>query len=187
MNWFKTMNDPKKFRDQLLKTHFTAKVLKHPKTRPIGGYERKWFTLWLLPVAIPSYKLVSDMEVLITFSTGEKFTFVIPKTFVTDFASIPRVLWFMYPPDGKHRGAAIPHDMGYAVKSPKAFMDELFKQLLLSEGVDPTVRDIFFGSVNWFGRTAYLLRSKSSVKKASELFIKKNNSDAVYLFLGVKK
>jgi len=184
---FSGKDNAQEIRSRLLSTHFSAKVIRHPSTKPIGGYKRKWFTLWLLPVATPSYELLSKMKVLLTFETGEQFIFVIPKGFVTDFASIPRLLWFMYPPDGKHRGGAIPHDMGYAVHGFKSLMDEMFKQLLKSEKVEKSVVNIFFGSVNWFGSFAYKNRSKSSIEKASKLFMDSNNLDTVYLFLGDKK
>lgn len=184
MKVFSGKDNAQELRSKLLNTPFSAKVIRHPSTKPIGGYKRKWFTLWLLPVATPSYELLSKMKVLLKFKTGEEFIFVIPKGFVTDFASIPRLLWSMYPPDGKHRGGAIPHDMGYAIKAYKRLMDEMFKQLLRSEKVDDSVVNIFFSAVNWFGFSAYKNRSKRSIEKASKLFIDNNNLDTVYLFLG---
>jgi len=107
----------------LLNKDFDVKILKTPKT---SGYERRWFTLWLLPVAKIQYELETNMVLLITFKNGEKFTFVIPTRFICDFASIPRILWSIYPPDGSHRYAAIPHDMGYQCEINRAFMDKLF-------------------------------------------------------------
>lgn len=40
-------------------------------------------------------------------------TVTVPKGFVTDFASIPRVFWSVLPPDGKYAYAAVIHDYLY--------------------------------------------------------------------------
>ena len=37
----------------------------------------------------------------------------IPAGFITDFASIPRVLWALIPPTGRYSKAAVVHDMLY--------------------------------------------------------------------------
>lgn len=37
----------------------------------------------------------------------------VPAGFVTDFASIPRVLWALLPPTGRYSKAAVVHDMLY--------------------------------------------------------------------------
>ena len=47
-----------------------------------------------------------------SFSWGELQT-VIPKGFITDFASVPRWLWSILPPHGKMANAAILHDYLY--------------------------------------------------------------------------
>lgn len=41
------------------------------------------------------------------------FEIRIPKGFVTDFASVPRFLWALLPPHGKHQRAAVVHDYLY--------------------------------------------------------------------------
>lgn len=40
-------------------------------------------------------------------------SFVVPAGFVTDFASIPRVFWNIYPPIGRYTRAAVLHDYLY--------------------------------------------------------------------------
>src|SRR3990167_4905100 len=35
---------------------------------------------------------------------------IVPKGFITDFASVPRPFWFLFPPDGKYTQAAVLHD-----------------------------------------------------------------------------
>lgn len=38
---------------------------------------------------------------------------VVPEGFITDFASIPRFLWSIYPPTGRYQEAAVIHDWLY--------------------------------------------------------------------------
>src|SRR3990167_2683501 len=36
--------------------------------------------------------------------------------FCTDFASVPRLFWWLFPPDGKYTQAAVVHDFLYSIK-----------------------------------------------------------------------
>ena len=40
--------------------------------------------------------------------------FAVPANFITDFASIPRIFWRLFPPTGKYGKAAVLHDYLYA-------------------------------------------------------------------------
>jgi len=40
----------------------------------------------------------------------------LPLGFIMDLASVPRLLWWLYPPDGPYRAAALMHDWLYASK-----------------------------------------------------------------------
>ena len=40
----------------------------------------------------------------------------VPREFLTDFASIPRIFWTVLPPDGKYTGAAVIHDYLYSLR-----------------------------------------------------------------------
>ena len=42
---------------------------------------------------------------------GESIT--VPKDFVTDFASVPRIFWTIFPPDGRYTQSAVLHDYLY--------------------------------------------------------------------------
>ncbi|KKL66348.1 hypothetical protein LCGC14_2145860, partial [marine sediment metagenome] len=37
----------------------------------------------------------------------------VPQGFTTDFASVPRVVWWLIPPDGQYTQAAVVHDFLY--------------------------------------------------------------------------
>lgn len=44
---------------------------------------------------------------------GKSDIIVVPKGFITDFASVPRFLWSIIPPYGKYTKAAVVHDFLY--------------------------------------------------------------------------
>lgn len=41
---------------------------------------------------------------------------VVPKGFITDFASVPRIFWILLPPDGRYSQAAVLHDYLYKIQ-----------------------------------------------------------------------
>lgn len=57
--------------------------------------------------------------------------FCIPSGFITDFASVPRLLWVIFPPFGVYTKAAVFHDWLYQfgeftrAESDKAFLDAM--------------------------------------------------------------
>lgn len=62
-------------------------------------------SLWGVQRAL-EYQVGNDPEKLI----------IVPPGFVTDLASVPRVVWPFYPPDGPWAKAAVIHDFLYATK-----------------------------------------------------------------------
>ena len=79
------------------------------------------------------------------------YEFTVPQGFITDLASIPKVLWWLYPPYGDYMEAAIYHDYLYALGIGKSFADKCFKQLMLNYGVSKFTAEIFYQSVKLFG------------------------------------
>ena len=109
-------------------------------------------------------------------------TIRVPEGFVTDFASIPRVLWTVLPPTGKYGKAAVVHDYLYVVggkvpcgwctteraKFPhlnedeshcpntkiytKADADRIFLEAMEVLGVNWVQRKLMYRAVRWFGR-----------------------------------
>lgn len=57
--------------------------------------------------------VVEDMEFEVKLDDKSIRKIVVPRGFVTDLASTPRVVWSMYPPFGKYLTAAILHDYLY--------------------------------------------------------------------------
>ena len=77
----------------------------------------------------------------------------VPADFLTDFASVPRLLWPIFQPIGRYAGAALVHDFLYArsVKG-RPWADAVFLDLMKQDGVGWITRHILWASVRVFGR-----------------------------------
>jgi hypothetical protein len=77
------------------------------------------------------------------FKTSDGDIVGAPRGFVSDLASVPRLLWFLFPPSGNYAPAAIIHDWLYAAQTvSRARADWIFLDAMRAEGV------------NWFARWA---------------------------------
>lgn len=85
---------------------------------------------------------------------------VVPAEFETDFASIPRALWGMFPPYHPHYGkAAILHDYGYKLKGvfpdqkfSRYAVDLLFAEAMRALGNSEASTTVIYRAVRLFGR-----------------------------------
>lgn len=99
-----------------------------------------------------------------TFWNGEKILFrllepvevngfVIPKGFVTDFASVPKSMWNILPPLGLHNEGALLHDYLYDNRiGTRKQADDIFLNVMLSSGVKTHVAWIMYLGVRIGGR-----------------------------------
>ena len=82
--------------------------------------------------------------------------FVIPKNFVTDFASIPRLFWRVLPPLGRYAPAAVLHDYLYLTQRySRRDSDRFFELAMRDLGVSWTKRKTMWLAVRLFGWVAY--------------------------------
>ena len=81
----------------------------------------------------------------------------IPAGFVTDFASIPRWLWFLAPPFGRHAPAAVLHDYLYAIgqQGARRYADYLFRAAMRESGVAWLKRLAMYFAVRVGGARGY--------------------------------
>jgi len=80
----------------------------------------------------------------------------VPKDFVTDLASTPRALWWLFPPIGRYAKAAIVHDYLYvAAYKNKRFADKVFYEAMGVLGVPLWKRKIMYLAVKLFGKGNY--------------------------------
>jgi len=78
--------------------------------------------------------------------------FEIPMGFVTDGASVPRVMWWLFPPSGRYMAAALLHD--YLLQSglvTRAQADHLFLEVMVRMDVATWRRVTMFAAVRVFG------------------------------------
>lgn len=83
---------------------------------------------------------------------GSGETIHVPKGFVTDFASIPRLFWRLEPPLGRSGKAAVVHDYLYATRGldgryDRARCDEIFREAMGVLGVPMIKRNIMWAAV----------------------------------------
>ena len=81
---------------------------------------------------------------------GEKIT--VPAGFLTDFASVPRPLWVILPPDGLYTQSAVLHDFLYATQIlTRKESDDIFLDGMKILGVPFLVRQTIYRAVRMFG------------------------------------
>jgi len=67
--------------------------------------------------------------------------------FVTDGASVPRMLWWLFPPVGRYFLAAVVHDYLLVTKKDWRYANKKFHEALKEQGVAPWVRITLFSAV----------------------------------------
>lgn len=89
--------------------------------------------------------------------------FDVPEGFVTDFASVPRLLWGLFPPYGRHTRAAVVHDWLYATgEVSRADADGIFRRIMRECGVGRVRRWIMYAALRLFGWAAWRRHRRSN-------------------------
>jgi hypothetical protein len=97
------------------------------------------------------YRLLRPYGFRSSFNGGG-LTICVPKGFVTDFASIPRGLWNLFPCDGRHSPAAVIHDFLYSGTHTSRFLaDAIFREVMTELQVPRWRRDLMYFAVRLFG------------------------------------
>jgi hypothetical protein len=90
---------------------------------------------------------------------------VVPAGFVTDFASIPRILWSIRPPQGFYQWAAVVHDFLYWEQPiPRAKADKILLLGMTDSMVGPTERTAIYEGVRTGGGPAWSNNKKERLK-----------------------
>ena len=85
----------------------------------------------------------------------------VPADYITDLASVPRVLWSVFPPHGRYAKAAIVHDYLYAnALGTKQWADRVFLEAMTVLNVPRWRRTVMYLAVRLFGRGKYQLEQK---------------------------
>lgn len=100
------------------------------------------------------------LETPVYYRTQAGDDLVVPPGFVTDLASIPRLLHALMPVNGSHRAAAILHDWLYETqKFSRAQSDRLFLEAMAESGVRWTQRQAMYLGVRIGGWVPWSRRS----------------------------
>lgn len=80
----------------------------------------------------------------------------VPKGFITDLASVPRVFWSVFPPHGKYAKAAIIHDYLYEYRIfSRKRADDIFLEAMEVLGVAKWRRLSMYWAVRLGGESAW--------------------------------
>jgi len=71
----------------------------------------------------------------------------VPKDFITDGASIPRGLWWLFPPVGRYFKAAVVHDYLLTSGNYFSYANKKFREALEEQGVKPWVTFLMYHAV----------------------------------------
>ena len=83
---------------------------------------------------------------------GAREGFLVPRTFTTDFASVPRMFWSIIPPTGDYTKAAVIHDWLYVSKEvSRKDADGIFERIMREAGVNKIKRSVMWAAVRLFG------------------------------------
>lgn len=94
-----------------------------------------------------NYELTADFRARVGDSR-----FIVPAGFVTDFASVPRGLWNLFPPHGRYSKAAVLHDYLYRCsKLERSYCDGVFLKCMEELGVPWWKRTAMYYGVRMFG------------------------------------
>ena len=87
---------------------------------------------------------------------------IVPRGFITDFASIPRIFRWAINPNGASRWAAVIHDFGYCSQiMTRAQYDAIFLEALEVSGVGWAQRHAMYAAVRAGGWIYWNKRSKN--------------------------
>lgn len=80
----------------------------------------------------------------------------VPSGYVTDLTSVPRLLWSIFPPNGRYAKAAIVHDYLYSnAIGSKAWADKVFLEAMGVLKVPHWRRFLMYTAVRLLGRGKY--------------------------------
>jgi hypothetical protein len=112
------------------------------------------------------------LEQDLTYRTVAGDTVTVPKGFVTDLASVPRVFWDLFPPDGPWTEAAVVHDALYFTRGgadlwqgrrcisrtapySRAACDGILREAMADIGIGVVPRTLIWAGVRLGGADAF--------------------------------
>ena len=117
-----------------------ARILDYPAVRQVNS--REWI-------------LLEDLEYHVG-SPDSGDVILVPKGFVTDFASSPKWTWWLVPPFGRYSPASVLHDFLYRnhIKT-KQESDNIMLEAMIVMDVPRWQRNLIHWSVRTFGNSSW--------------------------------
>jgi hypothetical protein len=96
----------------------------------------------------------------------------VPTEFMTDFASVPRLLWVFLPQWGKYGNAAVIHDYCYWTQTrSRKESDQIFREAMGVLGVSSFTKFVMYWAVRLFGHCAWLGNQKMRAKSLNRFAV----------------
>lgn len=116
-----------------------------------------------------NYEVFEEFEFYYDKPNGKRVVISIPKGFVTDLASVPRLFWSIFPPNGEYSKAAIVHDFIYRTRTlliSRKEADAIFLEGMKVLKVPAWRRYAIWLAVRLFGWLAYKDRFNTTIKSS---------------------
>lgn len=115
----------------------------------------------------PFYVLLNDIGWKSKKPVTGLEAFKVPQGFVTDFASVPRPFWSIFPRDGNYVYAAVLHDWLYWIQDrPRDTADRIFRAAMDDLTITDSQADVLYSAVSHFGETAW--KQNKDLKNSGE-------------------
>ena len=112
----------------------------------------------------------------------------VPKSFITDGASVPHSLQWLYNPYGKYINAAVIHDYLYSSYNNtginRTLADKIFKHIMKETGVDDRTVRRFYTAVRCFGETSWEPKLQNEGYKDRAIIDKTKEAREYYNYWG---
>lgn len=108
------------------------------------------------------YRLLEDY-----FYEINGYNIRVPKGFVTDLASIPKIMWNIFPPFGEYTPAAVVHDFLYSSSNNlglnRFLSDKIFLFIMKELGVGFFKRNLMYKAVRMFGTSSWQKKIENNI------------------------
>ena len=113
---------------------------------------KEWAILQRTHDGTGRWRLVKELE----YHSDDGGVIIVPRGFLTDLASTPRILWPVFPPYDTYASAAVMHDHLYNIKDrPRKKCDRLFLEAMSHSNVPIWKRYLIYWAVRLFGGSHY--------------------------------
>jgi len=110
----------------------------------------------------------------------------VPESFITDGASVPKSLQWLYNPFGKYIKAAVIHDYLYSTYNNtginRTLADKIFNFIMKETGIDNRTRRKFYMAVRAFGETSWKHKLQNEGYKDRAIVDKTKEAKEYYNF-----